>query len=402
MSIMRKVFVYSRHIGKTTQKDCKGDIMNYFAYCSCSANNQVNFIDKNSLIASGILGTNLKPKDFWQMVKDRETKINARFAHEYIVEVPYSLIEKLGEASKQVINLCKDIASALTQDNGKSNNRVVNWFFHKPDNNDFEGDPRNYHIHMLMSEREVVNNVLSQTKQRSWDKKLMIAIHKKRIGDVINKVLSREQLEKIDTRTQKEIEKDNPNCEKPRKRLSKRAYYTRRRVNEQLDEIQKEIDNIVNIDKPRAEKEYTQIKILRNLKSKEMSNEYNKTKGRIDRTSQTNVIGFSGHTNRDIKRDSKSSNICRTDQQESTRDNVGTSDINREFEQWKRDRQQEREDAERRRLERLKQSNTARDESKQGIIFQPSKSSNRTDRQQDNSVISTNRKKHKRNFDWGY
>lgn len=188
------VFVKARKISKALKSN-RGSAVNYSKYLTRELPG-IDYTEKGNILASGIEGTTEKPLDFWTKAEERENqtkrKASARFAKEYIVGLPYNLpIEEQTE-------LCKTIAKELSK-----GGRVVQWVQHEPDK---EGDDRNFHCHFLMSEREYINGVFAETKNREWNSKKCLADHKREIGNEINLVLERFNLPKIKVEIEEERE----------------------------------------------------------------------------------------------------------------------------------------------------------------------------------------------------
>lgn len=179
------VFVKARKISRSL-KGNRGSAVNYSKYLDRTLKG-VDYADKGKLLSSGICGTNETPLEFWKKAEERELqtkrKATARFAKEYIVALPHNLTkEDMAELSKLIAN-----KMAI-------NGRVVSWYLHEPDG---EGDGRNYHTHLLMSEREYINGRFSETKNRNWNEKKFLAQNKKDIGEIINERLLMRGLEPI-------------------------------------------------------------------------------------------------------------------------------------------------------------------------------------------------------------
>ena len=188
------VFVKARKISKALKSN-RGSAVNYSKYLTRELQG-IDYTEKGNILASGLVGTDEKPLEFWQKAEDRENqtkrKDSARFAKEYIVGLPHNL--PIDEQSR----LCKTIAEQLSK-----GGRVVQWVHHEPDK---EGDDRNFHCHFLMSEREYKNGVFADKKNREWNSKKCLADHKREIGNEINLVLERFNLPKIKVEIEEERE----------------------------------------------------------------------------------------------------------------------------------------------------------------------------------------------------
>lgn len=179
------VFVKARKISKAL-KGNRGSVVNYEKYLTRELKG-IDYTEKGNILASGIVGTEEKPLDFFRKVEERENqtkrKDTARFAKEYIMALPHQL--PIDEQTK----ICKEVAKQLAE-----NGRVVRWVQHCPDT---EGDERNFHCHFLLSERSYENGVFAETKNRDWNTKQTLTRHKKEIAEIINLSLEKNHLPKI-------------------------------------------------------------------------------------------------------------------------------------------------------------------------------------------------------------
>ena len=133
------------------------------AYRSCSnlldeREEKTHFYSRKSgLIACGIQAPNdeeVERQRLWNLVEQSENRKDARTAKEYIIAIPYYLPDQ------DKIETIKKIAKHLSKDG-----RVVDWAIHSPNK---KGDNRNFHCHMMMTERSWANGELSK-KKNIWN-----------------------------------------------------------------------------------------------------------------------------------------------------------------------------------------------------------------------------------------
>ncbi len=183
---MNTIFVKARKISKSL-KGQRGSVVNYAKYIMRELPG-VDYSEKGEILASGILGTNETPLEFWKKAEQRENqtkrKDTARFAKEYIMALPAEL------SQSEMLKICEEVAKKLS-----SGNRVVQWAMHEPDSIENNSD-KNFHCHYIMSEREYVNGIFSETKNRDWNTKQFLRKHKNEIGEIINQTLERNNLSK--------------------------------------------------------------------------------------------------------------------------------------------------------------------------------------------------------------
>lgn len=159
---------------------------------------------KSGLVACGIQAPNdeeIERQRLWNLVEQSENRKDARTSKEYIIAIPYLLPDE------DKIETIKKVAKHLAKDG-----RVVDWAIHLPDK---KGDNRNYHCHMMMTERAWENGELSKKKNREWNTKEYLAKHKKEIADIFNERLRKLGLPEIDKRTYLEKLEDGEVVEKP-------------------------------------------------------------------------------------------------------------------------------------------------------------------------------------------
>lgn len=193
---MNTIFVKARNISKSL-KGSRGSAVNYAKYIMREMKG-VDYTDKGEILASGIEGTDESPIDFWTKAEARENqtkrKDTARFAKEYIMAIPHEI------PKDEMQKICESVAKNLAKDN-----RVVQWAMHEPDKTEGSNE-NNFHCHFLMSEREYINGIFSETKNRDWNKKSFLQNHKKEIGEEINKALERHNLPKWSVEIGEEVE----------------------------------------------------------------------------------------------------------------------------------------------------------------------------------------------------
>lgn len=193
---MNTIFVKARNISKSL-KGSRGSAVNYSKYILRELKG-VDYTDKGEILASGIEGTEESPIDFWTKAEARENqtkrKDTARFAKEYIMALPHEI------PKDEMQKICESVAKILSK-----NNRVVQWAMHEPDKTEGSNE-NNFHCHFLMSEREYINGIFAETKNRDWNKKAFLQKHKKVIGTEINKALERYSLPKWSVEIGEDIE----------------------------------------------------------------------------------------------------------------------------------------------------------------------------------------------------
>ena len=193
---MNTIFVKARKISKSL-KGNRGSAVNYSKYILREMKG-IDYTDKGEILASGIEGTQESPIDFWRKVEERENqtkrKDTARFAKEYIMALPSNLPQN------EMQNICESVAKILAK-----NNRVVQWAMHEPDKAEGSNE-NNFHCHFLMSERECINGIFAETKNREWNSKAFLNAHKKAIGAEINRTLERLNLPKWSVEIGEDIE----------------------------------------------------------------------------------------------------------------------------------------------------------------------------------------------------
>lgn len=182
---MECVVIKARKISKSL-KGNRGSAVNYSKYLTRELQD-VDYTEKGKVLDCGIIGTEENVLSFWKKAEERENqtkrKDSARFAKEYILRLPYQLPLEIQN------NLCKEVAENLSK-----GNRVVSWYQHEPDK---EGDPRNFHCHFLMSEREYINGRFADKKNRDWNSKQTLNKHKEEVAEIINRQLEINHLPKI-------------------------------------------------------------------------------------------------------------------------------------------------------------------------------------------------------------
>lgn len=193
---MNTIFVKVRKISKSL-KGNRGSAVNYSKYILREMKG-IDYTDKGEILASGIEGTQESPIDFWRKVEERENqtkrKDTARFAKEYIMALPHEL------PKEEMKNICESVAKILAR-----NYRVVQWAMHEPDKTEGSNE-NNFHCHFLMSEREYINGVFAETKNREWNSKAFLNAHKKAIGAEINRTLERYGLPKWNVEIGEDLE----------------------------------------------------------------------------------------------------------------------------------------------------------------------------------------------------
>ncbi len=204
------------------------------AYRSCSnlldeREEKTHFYSRKSgLIACGIQAPNdeeVERQRLWNLVEQSENRKDARTAKEYIIAIPYYLPDQ------DKIETIKKIAKHLSKDG-----RVVDWAIHSPNK---KGDNRNFHCHMMMTERSWANGELSKKKNREWNTKEYLANHKKEIADIFNERLRELGLSEIDKRTYLEKLEDGEVVEKPQRHKGPAITNIERKLNRQIKELEK-------------------------------------------------------------------------------------------------------------------------------------------------------------------
>lgn len=193
---MNTIFVKARNISKSL-KGNRGSAVNYAKYILREMKG-VDYTDKGEILASGIEGTDESPIDFWTKAEEREKqtkrKDTARFAKEYIMALPHEI------PKEEMQKICESVAKNLAKDK-----RVVQWALHEPDRTEGSSE-NNFHCHFLMSEREYINGIFAETKNREWNKKSFLQKHKKEIGEEINKALERYNMPKWSVEIGEDVE----------------------------------------------------------------------------------------------------------------------------------------------------------------------------------------------------
>lgn len=194
-----------------------------------------DYSNKSGVIAVGVKldDTSLRDRaELWNLVEQYEKRVDARLAKEYIIALPHEL------PAEEYIDLMPKIVNILADEK-----RLADWALHEPSK---EGDDRNLHAHILVTERawDYERGTFEQKKNRDWNTEEYLQKNKIEIGDVINIKLREKGLPELDMRSNEEKFLSGKDVAPSQEHKGVKRVNLERRLKREIKEHDKKIENL--------------------------------------------------------------------------------------------------------------------------------------------------------------
>lgn len=185
---------------------------------------------KSGLLGEGMRfpdGAQMERGELWNLVEKTENRKDARLAKEFILALPHELPLEDQKA------ICEKAADIL-----RGGTRIADWTIHKPSR---EGDERNVHGHILVTDRTWENGEFAKKKDREWNKDDWLQGKKIQIAEICNERLRSYGLPEVDARSYDE--KIESGLEDPERQTHNGVVLTNlvRRENAKLKRLEKQM-----------------------------------------------------------------------------------------------------------------------------------------------------------------
>ena len=194
-----------------------------------------DYSNKSGVIAVGVKldDTSLRDRaELWNLVEQYEKRVDARLAKEYIIALPHEL------PLSDLVALMPKLAEVVADEN-----RLADWAIHEPNK---EGDDRNLHAHILVTERawDYERGTFEQKKNRDWNTEEYLQKKKIEIGDVINIKLREKGLPELDMRSNEEKFLSGKDVAPSQEHKGVKRVNLERRLKREIKEHDKKIENL--------------------------------------------------------------------------------------------------------------------------------------------------------------